>query len=79
MRKILTRIKINNAPSLVVSMMVKTCADTQTISSFINDLTDFPYLAEEKRNVCEGIVGYDDECYNVLQTFQKLNRRGTMV
>lgn len=30
-------------------MMVKTCADTQTISSFINDLTYSPYLAEEKR------------------------------
>ena len=29
--------------------MVKTCADTQTISSFINDLTYSPYLAEEKR------------------------------
>ena len=26
-------------------------ADTQTISSFINDLTDVPFLAEEKRNV----------------------------
>ena len=50
-------------------MMVKTCADTQAISSFINDLTDFWYLAE-KRNVREGILGYD-ECYNVLQTFQK--------
>ena len=51
-------------------MMVKTCADTQTISLFINDLTYSPYLAEEKRNVCEGILAYD-ECYNVLQTFQK--------
>ena len=30
-------------------MMVKTCVDTQTISSFINDLTYSPYLAEEKR------------------------------
>ena len=45
-------------------------ADTQTISSFLNDLTDVPFLAEEKRNVCEGILRYD-ECYNVLQTFQK--------
>ena len=51
-------------------MMVKTCAYTHTISSSINDLTDFPYVAEEKRNVCEGILGYDG-CYNVLQTFQK--------
>ena len=51
-------------------MMVKTCVDTQTISSFINDLTYSPYLTEEKRNVCEGILAYD-ECYNVLQTFQK--------
>ena len=39
-------------------------------SSFINGLTDVPYLAEEKRNVCKGILRYD-ECFNVLQTFQK--------
>ena len=38
--------------------------------SFINGLIDVPYLAEEKRNVCEGILRYD-ECFNVLQTFQK--------
>ena len=62
---------------ILISMMAKTCADTQTISSFINDLTDFLYLAEGKRNVCEGILGYE-ECDNVLQTFQ-INRRGTMV
>ena len=45
-------------------MMVKTCADTQTISSFINDLTYSPYLAEEKR---------------IADLPKKLNRRGTMV
>ena len=28
-------------------------ADTQAISSFLNDLTDVPFLAKEKRNVCE--------------------------
>ena len=53
-------------------------ADTQTISSFINDLTDVPYLAEEKKNVCEGILRYD-ECYNVLQTFQKNKSPGNDV
>ena len=37
-------------------MMVKTCADTQAISSFTNDLTDFWYLAE-KRNVREVSLG----------------------
>ena len=42
-------------------------ADTQTISSFLNDLTDVPFLAEEKGNVCEDILRYD-ECHNVLQT-----------
>ena len=31
-------------------------ADTQTISSSIDDLTDVPYLAEVKRNVCEGML-----------------------
>ena len=36
----------------------RNCADMKTISSFINDLTDVPYLAEEKRNVCEGTLGY---------------------
>ena len=45
-------------------------ADMQTISSFIDDLTKVPFLAKEKRNVCEGILRYE-ECYNVLQTFQK--------
>ena len=45
-------------------MMVKTCADTQTISSLINDLTYSPYLAEEKR---------------IADLPKKLNRRGTMV
>ena len=31
----------------------RNCADMKTISCFINDLTDVPYLVEEKRNVCE--------------------------
>ena len=41
-------------------MMVE-CADMKTISSFVNDLIDVPYLGEEeeKRNVCEGTLGYD--------------------
>ena len=49
---------------------LKTVDISLKFSSFINDLTDVPYLAEEKRNVCEGILRYD-ECFNVLQTFQK--------
>ena len=52
----------------------RNCADRKIIFSFINDLADVPYLAKEKRNVCESILGYIyiyDECYNVLQTFQK--------
>ena len=40
-------------------------ADMHTISLFINDLTNVPFLADEKRNVCEGILRYD-ECYDVL-------------
>ena len=36
----------------------------------LNDHTDVPYLAEEKENVCKGILGYD-QCYNKLQTFKK--------
>ena len=49
---------------------LKTVDISLRVSSFINGLTDVPYLAEEKRNVCEGILRYD-ECFNVLQTFQK--------
>ena len=48
----------------------RNCADTQTISSFINDLTDVPYLAAEKENVCQGTLEYD-QSYNELQTFNK--------
>ena len=49
---------------------LKTVDISLKFSSFINGLTDVSYLAEEKRNVCEGILRYD-ECFNVLQTFQK--------
>ena len=56
----------------------RNCADTQTISSFINDFTDVPYLAEEKGNVCEvsldmmnGIMYY--------RPSKRINRQGTMV
>ena len=50
---------------------LKTVDISLRVSSFVNGLTvDVPYLAEEKRNVCEGILRYD-ECFNVLQTFQK--------
>ena len=64
--------KIMNELELYYSNLYdgRNSADPQPISSFINDLTDVPFLAEEKRNVCEGILRYD-ECYNVLQTFQK--------
>ena len=48
----------------------RNCADTQTISSFINDLTDVPYLAAEKENVWQGTLEYD-QSYNELQTFNK--------
>ena len=49
---------------------LKTVDISLKFSSFINGLTDVSYLAEEKRNVCEGILRYD-EYFNVLQTFQK--------
>ena len=48
----------------------RNCADTQSISSFIKDLTHVPYLAEEKEDVSKGILGYY-QCYNELQTFKK--------
>ena len=48
---------------------LKTVDISLKFSSFINGLTDVPYLAKEKRNVCEG-YRYD-ECFIVLQTFQK--------
>ena len=48
-----------------------TCADMGSFSSFLSDLNEMPSLVEEKKNVCEGKLGYG-ECYNAsLQTFQK--------
>ena len=38
--------------------------------SFLSDLNEIPSLVEEKKNVCEGKLGYGG-CYNALQTFQK--------
>ena len=59
--------KIMNELELYYSNLYdgRSSADTHTISLFINDLTDVPFLADEKRNVCEGILRYD-ECYDVL-------------
>ena len=39
-------------------------------SSFLDDLNNFPTLTEVLRNMCEGKIEYN-ECFNVLQTFQK--------
>jgi len=47
-----------------------TCVDMGSFSSFISDLNEILSLVEEKKNVCEGKLGYG-ECYNTLQTFQK--------
>ena len=79
-RKVLTRNGVSTSDPKKIMKELKlyysslydgrNCADMKTISSFINDLTDVQYLAEEKRNVCEGTLGYE-ECYNVLQTFLK--------
>ena len=46
------------------------CADTGCFSSFLSDLNEIPSLVGEKKNVCEGKLGYR-EFYNALQTFQK--------
>ena len=47
-----------------------TSAEMGSFSSFLSDLNEIPSLVEEKKNVCEGNLGYG-ECYNALQTFQK--------
>ena len=47
-----------------------TCVDMGSFSSFLSDLKKMPSLVEEKKNVCEGKLGYG-EGYNALQTFQK--------
>ena len=47
-----------------------TCVDMGSFSSFLSDLNLMPSLVEEKKNVCEGKLGYV-EYYNTLQTFQK--------
>ena len=46
------------------------CVDMGSFSSFLSDLNEIPSLVEERKNVCEGKLGYGD-CYNALQTFQK--------
>ena len=50
--------KIMNELELYYSNIydARNSADTQTISSSIDDLIDVPYLAEVKRNVCEGML-----------------------
>ena len=35
-----------------------TCADMGSFPSFLSDLNEFPSLAEEKKNVCEGKLRY---------------------
>ena len=49
-------------------------------SSFLStgNLNEIPSLVEEKKNVCEGKLGYR-ECYNALQTFQKNKSLGNDV
>ena len=44
------------------------CADSVTVSSFLNDSTEIRNLTEDLRDVCEGKLGYG-ECCSVLQTF----------
>ena len=46
------------------------CVDMGSFSSFLSNLKEIPSLVEEKKNICEGKLGYG-ECYNALQTFQK--------
>ena len=55
-----------------------TCVDMGSFSSFLSDLNKMPSLGEEKKNVCEGKLGYR-ECYNALQTFQKNKSLGNDV
>ena len=47
-----------------------TSADMRFFPSFLSDHNEIPSLVEEKKNVCEGKLGYG-ECCNALQTFQK--------
>ena len=46
------------------------CANSDTISTFISKSNQIPKLPENLRNICEGKLGYG-ECYNVLKSFQK--------
>ena len=45
--------------------------------SFLDDLKEFPTLTEELRNLCEGNIEYN-ECFKVLQSFQKTKLLVTM-
>ena len=64
-RKILTDGALTSDPKKIMNELelyysniydARNSADTQTISSSIDDLIDVPYLAEVKRNVCEGML-----------------------
>ena len=46
------------------------CANSDTISTFISKSNQIPKVPENLRNICEGKLGYG-ECYNVLKSFQK--------
>ena len=59
---------------------LKTVDISLKFSSFINGLTDVSYLAEEKRNVCEGILRYDDMNTSMYyRPSKRINRQRTMV
>ena len=81
MRKIFNREgKLTTDPKQIMNELLEvfysdlcdgsTCVDMESFSSFLSDLNEILSLVEEKKNVCEGKLGYG-ECYNALQTFQK--------
>ena len=47
-----------------------TGVDMGSFSSFLSALNEILFFVEEKKNACEGKLGYG-ECYNALQTFQR--------
>ena len=58
---------------LFYSNLYKTKNDGESerkLSSFLDDLSGVPTLSEELRSICEGKITYN-ECFSVLQSFQK--------
>ena len=52
-----------------------TIESERKLSSLLDDLSGVPMLSEELHSICEGKIMYN-ECFSVLQSFQKNDTPG---